>query len=228
MEGHEDRWEEGVSEEETDRNQTGGGPPPKDLKPGILRTIDLMKDHASFKGVDGGLDMFTDDDAADPYVEVSRVSDMEDPELEERENISFSSSSCPGTSSRTVNTTATRIDTSPSHHQQEHEASVDPNTDSNPFAPDNAGKRKHSLTVSDRQAKVLKGEEEIQQLKRDNLRLMKQKLQIEVEVANLQKKKLQMEISLLRRENPTLTYDLEDQVILDPATAFSFEDLLNN
>ena len=57
---------------------------------------------------------------------------------------------------------------------------------------------------------------------------MKQKLQIEVEVANLQKKKLQMEISLLRRENPTLTYDLEDPVILDPATAFSFEDLLNN
>ena len=60
------------------RNQTGGGPPPRELKPCILRTIDLMKDHASFKGVDGGLDMFTDDDAADPYVEVSRVSDIED------------------------------------------------------------------------------------------------------------------------------------------------------
>ena len=73
------------------------------------------------------------------------------------------------------------------------------------------------------------GEEEIQQLKRDNLRLMKQKLQIEVEVANLQKKKLQMEISLLRRENPTLTLeDLEDQVNLDPAAGFSFEDYLNS
>ena len=74
------------------RNQTGGGPPPRELKPCILRTIDLMKDHASFKGVDGGLDMFTDDDAADPYVEVSRVSDIEDPGLEDQENVSFSSS----------------------------------------------------------------------------------------------------------------------------------------
>ena len=178
------------------RNQTGGGPPPKDLKPSTLRIINLMKDHASFKGVDGGLDMFTDDNDGNPYVEVGMESDVEGQDtLEDEENVSFSLSSCPGSSIQTVNTTAIGIDTSPSHHrQQEQETSVDPaSTDSNPSAQGNESKkRKHSdsLTVSDRQVKVLKGEEEIQQLKRDNLRLMKQKLQIKVEVANLHKKKL--------------------------------------
>ena len=73
---------------------------------------------------------------------------------------------------------------------------------------------------------MLKGEEEIQQLKRDNLRLMKQKLQLEVEVANLQKKKLQMEISLLKDQNPTHNYSSED---LDSVpTVFGFEDYLNS
>ena len=33
---------------------------------------------------------------------------------------------------------------------------------------------------------------------------------------------------IAKKVNATLTYDLEDQVILDPATAFSFEDYLNN
>ena len=206
------------------RNQTGGGPPPKELKPCIQRTIDLMKDHASFKGVEGGLDMFMDGDDFNPHVDYSRVSEIEDPGTGDEGNDTFHSSLNLGCSSlQTIDTSAIRNEVSPTHaHNQtsdypENQADTSATASNNdsslhPPAPENVSrKRKRSLTVPERQAKVLEGEEEIQQLKRDNLRLMKSKLQIEVEVANLQKTKLQMEIALLRRQNPTLTDGMEGE-----------------
>ena len=72
---------------------------------------------------------------------------------------------------------------------------------------------------------MLKGEEDIQKLKKENLKLMKSKLQIEVEVANLQKKKLLMEIAVLKKQDPTLA---EDIIFQDSSTALTFEDLLRN
>ena len=56
--------------------------------------------------------MFTDDNDGNPYVEVGMESDVEGQDtLEDGENVSFSLSSCPGSSIRTVNTTAIGIDT---------------------------------------------------------------------------------------------------------------------
>ena len=55
--------------------KTGGGPPPKELKSSVQRTIDLMKDQASFKGVEGGVDTFDASvaDRANPLLVLSRI-----------------------------------------------------------------------------------------------------------------------------------------------------------
>ena len=118
------------------RNQTGGGPPPKRLKPSTLRTIELMKDQASFKGIEGGVDTFSvADRVADrvnPLVEFSMMSDIEESGNEGEENDLLFSPFRPDSSLRTVDTSAIRINTSPAasppHHHQFPVTNDDPGT----------------------------------------------------------------------------------------------------
>ena len=222
-----------------DVNKTGGGPPPKELKSSVLRTIDLMKDQASFKGVEGGVDTFdasaSDADRANSLLELSRLAEIEGMGNESEENEQFSPSLCPNSSLRnesfrTLDTSEIGITLSPPRQQQfpaatndisgsistESATSVHPHPRPArapapvPLPKDTSKKRKHYSTVPDRQVKVLQGEEHVQKLKIDNLQLMKSKLLIEVDVANLQRQKLRMEMAVIKKRNPDIFGDMED------------------
>ena len=189
------------------RGATGGGPAPKPSSDNVMRTINLMKDSTSFKGIKGGINTFVVDEPASPTYKPSTnplvmLSQLSDSDVESEvgdlgydepppKRTHFVDSEVPAGSS-TSDVTPNKLTV----------VEITP-------------KRKHYEAAQDLKLKVLRKEENVQNLKIDNLKLQNEKLIGEIENARLQKCKLQLEIDILQQSLISKTNPAEIDIMMD-------------
>ena len=194
---------------------TGGGPPPKPPSASIMKTIELLKDTAKFKGVDGGISTFAFPVPSPPASEPASLNSTLN---------STGSNFCGDTvsdpvahCSKTKNPLEllTEMTAAEENHRRDNTINKVSTTDKNeaPIPPASAkqGKRRHYDTTADVQMRVLVKEEELQR-KKEKIMAKKEELQqrqekimeveyrkmlLDEEVAILKKRKLSLEVAQL-------------------------------
>ena len=164
------------------RSSTGGGPPPKAPNANTMRTIDMMKDHTSFKGISGGIDTFSDPVCQARLKIRSAPTNNFSPRatIVQRNSISLFSPIGTASSSSTSTTTVHLV--------------------ASPAVPTNKKQQNSAVTVQERQMKVLREEEDLSRQKMVNLKLQQELT--EMDIRNKRKKRLMldMELSLLEKK----------------------------
>ena len=201
---------------------TGGGTPPKSPSAAVISTIELMKDTAKFKGVDGGISTF--------HVPTPPNVSLSESFLDGTEEQENATSPRPRTLARPVPTTKNPLqllsdlakleepETSSKGMDQQKTGN---STISDPSSTSASTKRKHYETTAEVQMRVLKKEEDLQKKKELLLDVRLRTALIEEEVANLKKKKLEIELAKMNTDQeaaqlvPQIQYLSDTQQLVD-------------